>query len=188
VPTAAISIVALPTQPVPECQGASAAALLGRWWVVQTQARNEKVVAAALERQQITHYLPLVRRLRIYAGRRVTVELPLFPGYVFLRGEGAECEAAWRTRRVSKILRVYDQARLQTELQHVRQVVDSDESTAVYPALVVGKRCRVTSGSLRGLEGVVVRRRRNCRLYIAVTILGQSAVVEIDGSLLETLD
>ncbi len=156
--------------------------------MLQTQARNEKVVAAALERQRVAHYLPLVRRRRVYGGRRVTVELPLFPGYVFLRGEGAECEAAWRTRRVSRILRVHDQARLHAELRQVRQLVDSDEDALLYPALLVGKRCRVVSGSLRGLEGVVVRRRRNCRLYIAVTILGQSAVVEIDGSLLEALD
>lgn len=160
----------------------------GRWWVLQTRARHEKVVAAALARQGMAHYLPLVRRRRIHGGRRATVELPLFPGYVFLSGEAAACEAAWQTRRVSKILRVHDQRGLQAELRHVQQLVESDEAAALYPTLVAGRRCRVVSGSLRGIEGVVLRRRRTCRLYLAVTILGQSAVVEIDGGLLEAID
>ncbi len=174
----------------PACLGADAGIehALGRWWVLQTHARNEKVVAGALARQGVAHYLPLVRRPRVYGGRRLTVELPLFPGYVFLCGDAGACDAAWQTRRVSKILRVHDQQGLRTELRQVQRLVESDETAELYPALVAGRRCRVVSGSLRGIEGVVIRRRRASRLYVAVTILGQSAVVEIDGSLLEAID
>ena len=156
--------------------------------MLQTRARNEKVVADALERQQVRHYLPLARMDRTWGGRRVSVTLPLFPGYLFLEGGADACEAAWKTRRVAKILPVNDQDRLRAELRHVQQVVESGVEVDLHPALEVGRRCRVTGGTLKGLEGVVMRRRRRSRLHIAVTMLGQSAVVEIDSALLESAD
>ncbi len=161
---------------------------LGRWWVLRVRSRAEKVVAEAMKRMDYRTYLPLARVTRHYRARRVEVTLPLFPGYLFVNGDAQTCDMAWRTRRVVQILPVADQACLREELRHVRRAVESDQVIAVYPALRAGRRCRVTSGALAGLEGVVLRHGQRTRLYLAVTILGQSVVVEIDGGQLEPLD
>ena len=158
------------------------------WWVLHTRSRNEKTVAAALIRQRIQTYLPLVRRQRNYGRREVTTTLPLFPGYLFLCGDLVARDVAWQTRRVAKILPVENQELLKAELRQIRWALESGEPVDLYPALREGSRCRIIGGAMRGLEGVVLRRRRISRLYIAVTMLGQSAVVEIDSDLLERVD
>lgn len=160
----------------------------GRWWVLHTKPRNEKALAGDLERQGIDHYLPLVRSERRYGKRRVRVDLPLFAGYVFMCGDPDDRYTALRTKRVANVIAVEDQERLKFDLRQVHQVVESDEPVDIYPGLQCGRRCRIRSGSLRGLEGVVVRRVGAARIYIEAAILGQSAVVEIDNALLEPLD
>ncbi len=162
--------------------------VLGRWWVLHTRSRNEKAVAAALDKCGIPYYLPLVQHRRTYAGRKVDVKLPLFPGYLFMSGGESERYAALRTNRIANVIPVADQKQLADELRHISRVVQSDYAVDLYPALREGCRCRVASGSLKGIEGVVLRRRSTSRVYIAATVLGQSAVIEIDNALLEPLD
>jgi transcription termination/antitermination protein NusG len=159
----------------------------GRWWVLHTRARNEKCVAAKLAEQRIVHFLPLVSVRRTYAKSKVTFELPLFPGYVFLRGDEGACDIARRTNRVAHILHVDNQTQLHTELKQVQAALASGEPVALFPALQTGQRCRMSGGPLKGLEGVVIRRGRQCRMWLDVTVLGQSAVVEVDAAMLEVV-
>jgi len=160
-----------------------------RWWVVHTRARHEKTVAGQLERLRIAYFLPLVEARRSYGGRAPrTVRLPLFPGYLFLRGESNERAATLRTHRVAQVIEVADQERLRHELRQIHRAVNSGVPMDLYPGIQRGRRCRVTSGSLRGMEGTVLRRRGLCRVYLAVQILGQSAEVEIDPGLLEVIE
>lgn len=164
------------------------AEFIGRWWVLHTRSRNEKIVASELQRQQVSHFLPLVRAQRVYSGRRRVVEIPLFPGYVFLCGDDASRQAALRTDRVAHVLEVPDQDRLRADLCRIQRVVESDVPVDLYPRLRTGTRCRVLSGSLAGLEGVVLRRRGPWKVYVGVHFVGQSAELEIDSSLLEVID
>jgi transcription termination/antitermination protein NusG len=159
----------------------------GRWWVLHTRARNEKCVAAKLAERRIDYFLPLVSVRRTYAKSKATFELPLFPGYVFLRGDEGACDIARRTNRVAHILHVDNQTQLHTELQQVQAALASGEPVALYPALQTGQRCRMSGGPLKGLEGVVIQQGRQCRMWLEVTVLGQSAVVEVDAAMLEVV-
>jgi hypothetical protein len=91
-------------------------------------------------------------------------------------------------RHVARIITVEDQDRFCTELENIYRVVESGEAVDLDPSLREGKRCRITGGSLRGVEGVVLRRHRKSRMYINATVLGQSAVIEVDSALLEAVD
>ncbi len=163
-------------------------AFVGRWWVLHTRARNEKAVATDLQRHRVQHFLPLVRRMRIYSGRKRIVELPLFPGYVFLCGDLPERHLALQTHRVAQVLEVADQDGMRFDLAQIQRVVESEVPVDLYPRLRVGARCRVRTGSLMGLEGVVLRRRGPWRVYVGVQFVGQSAELEIEPDLLELLD
>lgn len=163
-------------------------ALDGDWYVVHTRARNEKALAADLDVRGIGYFLPLVRVRRVYGGRTSFVDLPLFPGYLFLCGGSAEREATLRTNRVASILSVCDQSRIRVELRHVYRTTSGDVPVDLYPGIRTGRLCRVARGSLKGLEGVVLRRRSVCRVYVGIEVLGQSAELELDPGLLELID
>ncbi len=163
-------------------------AFIGRWWVLHTRARNEKVVASALARIDVQHFLPMVRRTRTYAGRPRQTEIPLFPGYVFLCGGEEDRLTALKTNRVAHVLEVADQEGIRHDLRQIHCAVRGDEPIDLFPGLRVVCRCRVTSGSLVDLEGVVIRRRGLWRVYVGVEFLGQSAELEIDPAMLEMID
>lgn len=159
-----------------------------QWYVLHTKPRQEKTLADDLARSSIEHFLPLVRYRRTYGGRIRHVEIPLFPGYLFLFGDAPDRQAALRTNRVAKVLEVPDQQRFQTDLGQIHRVVSSDVPVDLYPRLKSGTRCRVTSGTLAGLEGVVIRRKGPWKVFVGVEFLGQSAELEIDPSMLEIID
>src|SRR6266849_2244464 len=56
-----------------------------RWSAVQTCPNHEKRVLEQLNRRTVDTYLPLYASVRRWKDRRVRLELPLFPGYVFVR-------------------------------------------------------------------------------------------------------
>jgi transcription antitermination factor NusG len=162
--------------------------MIGRWWLVRTKSRMEKALAAELDRLHIGFYLPLLNTRRSYNGRISEVRLPLFPGYLFLCGDEEARYATLTTHRAAQIIEVTDQEQLKRELRQIYRVTASEEPVDLYPGLQTGRRCRITQGSLQGIEGVVIRRRGHCRIYLGVEVLGQSVEVEVDPAILETID
>src|SRR5882724_3270852 len=55
-----------------------------RWYAAYTSANHEKRVSGQLGARGVEHFLPLYASLRRWKDRRVKLELPLFPGYVFV--------------------------------------------------------------------------------------------------------
>src|SRR6266481_6765354 len=56
-----------------------------RWHAIYTCSRHEKSVSRQLREKQIDCFLPLYRSVRRWKDRRKELELPLFPGYVFVQ-------------------------------------------------------------------------------------------------------
>jgi hypothetical protein len=162
--------------------------LAGQWWLVHTKSRMEKALATELERLDVGFYLPLLNTRRRYSGRVFDVSLPLFPGYLFLCGNEDARYTTLMTHRAAQVIEVCDQERLKNELRQIFRVTTSKHSVDLYPGLQKGRRCRITQGSLQGVEGVVIRRRGQCRVYLGVEVLGQSVELEIDPAILEIID
>jgi len=157
----------------------------GRWWVGHTKSRAEKAFAWDLRRMQISYFLPMVDRVRMYGGRKRRVLLPLFPSYVFLCGTEEDRYRAMTTGHLCQTLDIANQDSLIVELEHLRSALVKKAELDFYPFTAVGRICRVCAGPFRGLEGIVVRRDGKCRLVLEVSILGQGASLEIDADFLE---
>jgi transcription antitermination factor NusG len=56
-----------------------------RWYVAHTSANHEKSVAEQLEYRSVEHFLPLSSSVRVWRDRRIELESPLCPGYIFVR-------------------------------------------------------------------------------------------------------
>lgn len=158
------------------------------WHVLHTKSRQEKTLATFLASRQIAYYLPLVRSIRFHGHRKAVVDAPLFSGYLFLWGTREQAFEADRTGRVAGIITVNDPAKLTHELESVRLALTSRVPLALYPRLKKGLRAEVKAGPLKGIQGVIVGRGRNSRFFLNVTVLSQSAELEIDASLLEPVD
>src|SRR5437764_11639868 len=69
--------------PVPGADVAQAASL-ARWFAVYTCANHEKSVADQFAGRGVEHFLPQYESVRRWKDRKMRLQLPLFPGYVFV--------------------------------------------------------------------------------------------------------
>jgi len=159
------------------------------WWAVYTMARREKDLMRRLRGMKVPFYGPLTpRRSRSSNGRVRLSHIPLFPGYVFLFGDGEQRRLALTTNCISRVLPVPDSDDLVRDLRQIQKLILSDAPLTVESRLQPGMRVRVRSGSLAGIEGVVVKRRGKDRLLVAVQFLQQGASVALDDYEVEPLD
>jgi transcriptional antiterminator RfaH len=158
-----------------------------RWWAVYTMSRQEKSLARQLHGMTVPYYLPLVSKVSRVSGRKVKSHLPVFGGYLFLYGSEEERVQALTTNRISRILPVPDTERMTSDLRNVRNLITAGAPLTVESRLQPGQRVRVKSGSLMGLEGLILSRRGESRLLIAVHYLQQGVSVQIDDYMVEPI-
>jgi len=158
------------------------------WLVFYTLARREKELMRKLAAAGIPFYAPLIRRrLRSPGGRTRSSFVPLFPGYVFSRGDDEQRRAALATNAIARWIPVVDPRMLVDDLRAIKQLVDSDQPLSPEARLEPGQAVRVRSGPLAGIEGTVIRRRGMERLLVAVRFLNQGASIELEDVDLELL-
>jgi transcription antitermination factor NusG len=157
------------------------------WWVLYTKSRQEKAVARNLLEQEIPFYLPLVKKRSLWRGRKMVSYVPVFANYVFLCANQMELAKAWATNRVVRALAVSDGQRLRNDLHKLQISIASGKPLTVEAGLTTGMHVRVKHGPLAGLEGTVLTRRGETRLFIAVNFLKQGVSIEIEDYLLEPI-
>jgi len=152
-----------------------------RWWCLHTKPRQEKAAARYLLNRRIEHYLPQgLREGRTPGGRRVRSMVPLFDGYVFLRGDEHERVEALQGGQLVRVLEVADQRGLIADLRQIHQLISSGLPIASEPTHPVGSRVRIRDGPLAGLVGMVVRRARRDQFVAIVRFLNRGVSVDLE--------
>jgi len=160
------------------------------WFALYTTSRHEKRVAELLEWREIEHFLPLYRSKRKWKdGSRVTLDLPLFSGYLFVRIQ--------RNQR-GRVLEVPGAVALvmgaggepaplpDATIQALRSGLKEREAEP-HPLLNAGQRARICSGAFAGFEGIVVRQKNVCRVVLTLDNIMRSFSVELGIEDLEPL-
>ncbi len=169
--------------------GPTAGAGSGNWYALYTCPRHEKYVAQQIERRHISCFLPLYRSVRRWKDRRKELELALFPGYVFVH-------IALQDRL--QVLQVPGAVRLVTfngqpavlpalEIECLRNRQTGVGAIQPHPYLCVGRRVRVRSGPLEGLEGIIRRSKDKCRVVFSLDLIMRSVAVEVDAADVELI-
>jgi len=160
-----------------------------RWYALCTFSNHEKAVAEQLRERGVDHFLPLYNSLRRWKDRRVELRLPLFAGYVFVR-------IALRERL--RVLEIPSASRLvgfggapvalpEQDIEAIRSSLIAEVRAEPHSFLTMGKRVRVVSGPLEGLEGIVVRKRKQLRFVISLGLIMRSVSVEMNAEDLQRI-
>lgn len=170
------------TEPMPMATQAPIEVAQPHWYAIYTCANHEKRVAEQLRSQSAEYFLPVYQSVRQWKDRRKRLELPLFPGYVFVRIP---------VRERLRVLKVAGVARLvsfggvpvpvpEEDIAIIRACLAGDQAVKPHRYLKRGQRVRVMNGPLTGFTGIVVRQRNRTRLVISFELLQRSVAVEID--------
>jgi transcription antitermination factor NusG len=157
------------------------------WWLVYTRSRQEKKVAEHLAARQVPHYLPVISRKSLSRGKTRISKIPLFTGYLFLRGGDKERISALQTNRVTTMTHVLDGERLRIDLAQIADLIALDAPLTPESRLIKGQQVRVKSGLFAGYEGTILKRCGKTRLFVAVEYMKMGASMEIQDYLLEPI-
>ena len=160
------------------------------WYAVFTVPQNEKSVAKHLGLREIESFLPTYETERVWKNRqRVHLVLPLFPSYLFVRINNRE---RGRVLQSPGVLRLVGTSREPTPVpDSIIEFLRSDlcnGKVEPYHELVVGRRVRIKTGAMQGLEGVLTRKNDNLRFVLSIEMINQHAAVEISSENLEPVN
>ncbi len=154
------------------------------WYAVRVRSNYERTVSTVLSHKGVEQFLPTYRSRRVWTDRVKTMDLPLFPGYVFCRVALDERNRVVTTEGVVGFVGAGRQPIpvTESEIDAIRRIVDSQAPTEPWPFLKIGQTVRINYGSLSGLDGILVRVKNSWRLVVSVTLLERSVAVEIDAA------
>jgi transcription antitermination factor NusG len=159
------------------------------WYAVQTRSRHEKRVADDIEEKGIQSFLPLVTRLHKWSDREKQVQLPLFPGYVFVYATSVASEriSVLRTPGVAGFVGNSGRGTPipAKQIDDIRLILDRNVAFEDYPFLEVSQRVRIRGGSLDGVEGTLVAKNSDQSLVVSIDLIKRSILVRVSGYELE---
>ena len=161
-----------------------------QWFALRVKSRAEKVVAMMARNKGFEEFLPIYRSRHHWSDRTKSVEMPLFPGYVFCR---LNPQRRLPLLTIPGVLHFVGIGKVpvpieETEITAIRRALESGLSTEPWPFLEVGQRVRLEGGPLAGLEGVLTEARKEQRLVVSITLLRRAVAVGIERHWVRPLD
>jgi transcription antitermination factor NusG len=158
------------------------------WYAMYTIARHEKELMRKLRPLNIAHYGPLIpQRKRSPQGRIRTSYVPLFSGYVFIRGDNDARYQAVSTGCVSRCLLVKEIEQLTDDLRRIHQLVQVGQDVRPEPKPLLGRTAMVKRGAMTGLKGTITKVHDQHRLTVIVNFMQKGASILVDEADVELL-
>jgi transcription elongation factor/antiterminator RfaH len=165
--------------------------LQSTWYVLHTKSRFENVVQDGLFKKKIEVYLPKIKVPSRRRDRRMMIQVPLFPGYVFVRTD-------LNPYRHLEIVKTAGAVRLigtkdgpvpvpVDTIESLKIMVSSDQPIATGNRLRKGDPVMVLNGPFAGVTGTFVRYRGKGRVLVNIEALGQYAGVDVDENDVERM-
>jgi transcription antitermination factor NusG len=166
----------------------SAEFLAPQWYVLFVRSNQEKRIAHSLHQRGVEHFLPCYSSLRHWKDRRVRLEMPLFPGYIFIRLPFVERLRALTVPNVVSLVGRKD----------LPAVISTEEITWIqrglahgqaepHEYLAVGQHVMITDGPLSGMQGILIRKTNGARVVVSLDSIARAFMVEVEESSVKVL-
>lgn len=141
-----------------------------QWHVVYTRPKSERKVALSISDIGIEAYLPLHTVVRQWSDRRKKIEVPLFPGYVFVKLLDEQRSAIYSIDNMVSFVSFEKKPVVvrEVDINAIRMVLSEDFEASPDDYFLEGQRIRIQHGQFTGLEGIIVKRSGNSRLLVRV--------------------
>jgi transcription antitermination factor NusG len=153
------------------------------WYAGYTAPRHEKRVAEHFTKRGVEHFLPLYGAIHRWNNGRHWVQLPLFPGYIFVH---IALRDRLRVIEVPGLVRLVGFNGLpyplpEADITKMMEALSKGTLAEPYPYLTAGTRVEIRNGPLQGMTGILLRRQNKYRVVISVDLIMRSMVVEVDA-------
>lgn len=158
--------------------------VLHPWFALRIRSNHERVTLAHLTERGYQPFAPCYPVEKQWSDRMKIIEEFLFPGYVFCRFDPNDRLPVITTPGVVDVVGFgkFPEPIPDTEVDRVRQMIDSGLLVSPYPYVRVGQAVLIERGPLSGVEGILVEAKGKIRLVVSVNLLQRSVSAEVDRS------
>jgi transcription antitermination factor NusG len=160
-----------------------------KWYALFVCSNQEKRVAGCLNSLMVEHFLPCYVSVRQWKDRRVTLEMPLFPGYIFVRLPFHERMKVLTIRQVVSLVGTKNSPSVISdgEIAGIRAGIEHGRAEP-HEYFEVGQRIVITDGVMCGMEGILLTVRSRARVVISIQSIGRAFVVEVSANCVRPLN
>jgi len=158
-----------------------------RWYALWTRSHCERLVWEQLTAGGFRAFLPTIHAWSVRGGVRHRIQVPMFPGYLFLHHDGMDRANYIEVRKARGLVSVLGEQwdRLAEiphgEIEAIQAVLQTRVPVWPHTYLREGYRVRITHGPLADVEGVLVQQKLDKGLLVlSVELLRRSVAVEVD--------
>jgi len=161
------------------------------WYVIHTYSRQETKVEGHLENQGLEVLLPRITVRSRRQDRFRLLEVPLFPGYLFVHAD-LSTPVYYDILKNTGVVRILGLKRQCTPVPaetvfSLQKMVASNLTLDPWSRLVKGRRVTIVEGPLAGATGVILRKKDGQRrLVVAVDLLGRAVAVDLSEEAVES--
>ena len=160
------------------------------WYVIHVRSKHEAKVEAALQHKGLEIFLPRITVRSRRQDRRVQLQVPLFPGYLFVHTdlEPSNYHKIIGHHGVVRFLGINSHPTpvYSPKVESIKAIVQSDRPYYPWAYLGQGRQVRIMEGPLAGTIGIILRRKEKLRhLVVAVELFQRSVAVELEDEAVE---
>jgi transcription elongation factor/antiterminator RfaH len=161
------------------------------WYVLHTKSRFENVVYEGLLKKSMEVFLPKIKVKSKRRDRKLLIQVPLFPGYLFVRTDLHPYEHVEIVKTTGAVRLVGNKGGPipvpQDAIESLKIMVVSEQPVTTGTRFKKGDRVMVVDGPFAGITGIFVQYRGKDRVIVNIEALGQFAGVEVSAENVEIL-
>jgi transcription antitermination factor NusG len=139
-------------------------------------------------------YLPVQTEVRQWSDRKKTLEVPLFPNYIFVKITPSEWLKVLNVHGIVRFVCFEGQPAVipDREIMLIKDLLSrninlsaGDSAACQAAGISIGEKVRVTQGPFVGLEGTVIEQQGHKRLFIKLETIERAISVDVSACSLE---
>jgi transcription antitermination factor NusG len=152
------------------------------WLAVRVRPNFEQTVTRALLSKGLEAFLPSFAERHAWSDRIKTIDVPLFPQYLFCRAANDQRLSILTTPAVRDIVGFGKTPALipNEEILAVQRFVASGLPIQRWPYVTCGQTIFIEKGPLAGLEGIITNVKGAARVVVSISLLQRSVAADID--------
>ncbi len=161
-----------------------ASTLQSAWYVLHTKSRFENVVKGGLLKKTVEAFLPKITVPSKRKDRKKMIQVPLFPGYVFVKSDLHPTHHLEIVKTAGAVKLVGNESGPisvpDATIESIKIMVESQQPITTGYQFTKGEHVMVVDGPFLGVVGVFERYGGHGRIVVHIEALGQFAAVEVE--------
>jgi transcriptional antiterminator RfaH len=151
------------------------------WFTLFTMPNHEKIVCGNLNKIGIESFLPMRKEMRQWSDRKMKVEVPYFPNYLFVNIRKVD---RYKVFEVPGVVRYLDSNQNPTvmrekEINIIKTLESAGKFEVTSENFSKGDLVVITSGPLKNLQGVLIDKKGTKRLLLQIESIKRNLLVDV---------